>query len=312
MVDELLKKHHPLLVPGYVPARPFAAPVAEGSSSLDADKPAIAGETVPREGAPNLGEARPKPPSPTARSTRDAIAEQQAAVPPEESHAKPPSKADVVAGRRDNARRRKVNGKAAAAISAARKSPSPKQREPGMSPVYRTEVSTDVCILVRVSPQPSQRAPANAGMQAPVVLPKVAKSADARDASPASDASTQPAWDDAPPPAACAKVACPTAAELRRVLRALAPLAMQDADAQKQLREMKMLVDIIEQRAARAQERLVRMQRWRLALDEHFFAKVKEDPRLTDGTWKRPVEQPDVEMPEVHVVEEAKASTEQA
>ncbi|KAH9856474.1 hypothetical protein C2E23DRAFT_856806 [Lenzites betulinus] len=95
-----------------------------------------------------------------------------------------------------------------------------------------------------------------------------------------------------------AKAANVTGADLRPrldavrfILTDVKPFAEVDAEVRESLRELGALVDVIERQSTMLREKTARVQRMRLALGTHFFAKLKEDPRLTDGTWTRPTEE---------------------
>ncbi|KAI0628990.1 hypothetical protein C8Q77DRAFT_1161604 [Trametes polyzona] len=82
----------------------------------------------------------------------------------------------------------------------------------------------------------------------------------------------------------------PKLSELRQTLEAVAPLADNNAGAQHKLYELNILVNALDERAARLREKTRRLQRLRLAMEQHFMAKVRSDPRIMKGTWTRPVE----------------------
>ncbi|OJT01960.1 hypothetical protein TRAPUB_7604 [Trametes pubescens] len=79
----------------------------------------------------------------------------------------------------------------------------------------------------------------------------------------------------------------PTVTELRAALASIESLADGSAHAQK-IWELSTLVDTVEQRVYRMQQKARRVQKLRIALEEHFFAKIKADGRLADGSWTRP------------------------
>lgn len=119
------------------------------------------------------------------------------------------------------------------------------------------------------------------------MLPKPAKDAGSRSPAQVSETGTEPAY-EAPQPAPGVEVLCPTVAELRTAWRNVKPLVEQNGEVRNQLRELEILVDVVEKREARVRDKVQRVQRMRLALGKHFFAMMKEDPRLTNGTWERP------------------------
>lgn len=154
---------------------------------------------------------------------------------------------------------------------------SPKEAS-GTSPVLPPEAqSPDVSTSARAMPPPPPR----------IVLPKPAKDAGPRSPAQVSETGTEPAY-EAPQPAPSVEVLCPTITELRTALRNVKPLTEQNGDVRNQLRELGILVDVVEKREARVREKVQRVQKMRLALGKHFFAMMKEDPRLTNGTWERP------------------------
>ncbi|KAI0833219.1 hypothetical protein BC628DRAFT_287 [Trametes gibbosa] len=83
----------------------------------------------------------------------------------------------------------------------------------------------------------------------------------------------------------------PTLKALQFAVKEVAPFAEVDAEVRDSLRELALIVDFVERQAAMVREKTERLQRIRLALEIHFFTKIKEDPRLTDGTWVRPTEE---------------------
>ncbi|OJT01959.1 hypothetical protein TRAPUB_7603 [Trametes pubescens] len=227
IVDELVKKHHPLLVP---------------TGDPKPDPPAASGKTKSK-----------------APSNKKPVVEVHPEAPPKQAAAQ---KAPVSARR------------------SAAKSPTTVRASP-----RRADATVSAC--PRISPKEAS-ARAVPSPQERTVLPKPAKVAGSPSPSQVSETGTQTAWDAAQPPAPRPEVRCPTVAILRAALENIEPLVLENANTRNQLRELGILVGVVEDREARVREKIQRVQRMRLALGKHFFAKMKEDPRLTNGTWERP------------------------
>ncbi|CDO78232.1 hypothetical protein BN946_scf184608.g2 [Trametes cinnabarina] len=76
----------------------------------------------------------------------------------------------------------------------------------------------------------------------------------------------------------------PPISQARDMINALAPLADQDAAVRQELREMRSLLDCEEERVKRLMKSAEWVQKLRIAMEEVFFSKLKEDPRLLNGT----------------------------
>ncbi|EIW54484.1 uncharacterized protein TRAVEDRAFT_52189 [Trametes versicolor FP-101664 SS1] len=226
IVEELVKKHHPLLVPA-MGAKPDTPVISNKTKAKASDKkPKV------------MVEISTKPPPKQASAKR--------APPAARSPAKSPTAV-------------RASPKCADANASACPRISPKEAS------------------ARAMPPPPPR----------IVLPKPAKDAGSRSPAQVSETGTEPAY-EAPQPAPSVEVLCPTITELRTALRNVKPLTEQNGDVRNQLRELGILVDVVEKREARVREKVQRVQKMRLALGKHFFAMMKEDPRLTNGTWERP------------------------
>ncbi|KAI0367850.1 hypothetical protein BV20DRAFT_1123160 [Pilatotrama ljubarskyi] len=115
------------------------------------------------------------------------------------------------------------------------------------------------------------------------------RSSDMRGISQGSDTDGEAARSEVLPPAAAPAVHLPTISELRDALQEIAPLADGDEDVREGLRELGILVNVVEQRNEAVKRRVREAQKLRLALEQHFFARLKDHPRLTDGSraWTR-------------------------
>ncbi|KAI0367849.1 hypothetical protein BV20DRAFT_1123159 [Pilatotrama ljubarskyi] len=93
--------------------------------------------------------------------------------------------------------------------------------------------------------------------------------------------------DEMPPSPEGPALHLPTISELRDALQEIAPLADGDQDVKEGLRELGILVNVVEQRSEKVKQRVREAQKLRLALEQCFFGRLKVDPRLTNGTWTR-------------------------
>ncbi|KAH9856006.1 hypothetical protein C2E23DRAFT_857580 [Lenzites betulinus] len=75
--------------------------------------------------------------------------------------------------------------------------------------------------------------------------------------------------------------------DLRATLARIAPLAEDDAKAKQSIRELGALVNVAEGKAAEVKMKARQLCQLRRALETEFFAKVKTDPRLLNGTWTK-------------------------
>ncbi|KAI0827903.1 hypothetical protein BC628DRAFT_1501971, partial [Trametes gibbosa] len=88
--------------------------------------------------------------------------------------------------------------------------------------------------------------------------------------------------DSDPTQAGPAPIHRPTFSELRATLARIAPLADGDVHAKERIREVGILVDTAEDRAAEVQEKVRKLQRLRLAIEQEGFAKIKSELRVED------------------------------
>ncbi|KAI0665640.1 hypothetical protein C8Q78DRAFT_544267 [Trametes maxima] len=96
--------------------------------------------------------------------------------------------------------------------------------------------------------------------------------------------STEPAWEGMTRPPLPPRVLPRPMSEVRKVLAALAPLTDRDENVKAEAHELGILIDHVEERMESLKTRMRKMQKLRLALEE-FFSRVKDDPRLFNGTW---------------------------
>ncbi|KAI0629032.1 hypothetical protein C8Q77DRAFT_1144655 [Trametes polyzona] len=124
----------------------------------------------------------------------------------------------------------------------------------------------------------------------PASLPQTAAETTQKARSPSrvSDAPTEPAWTDAPAPPSQPPVYRPTIASLKAMVTDLGKQTSEDEQTQHRLYELRILIDSVAKRKAKVQEGVRRMQKLRLALEQHLYGKIKEDPRIMAGIWTRP------------------------
>ncbi|OJT03461.1 hypothetical protein TRAPUB_5880 [Trametes pubescens] len=95
----------------------------------------------------------------------------------------------------------------------------------------------------------------------------------------------------------------PTVADLRAAPASVRSLAGENTHTQK-IRELDSLMDTAERRVFRQQQKTRGVQKLRIASEEHFFAEIKADARLANGSWTPPNPSEDTDEEEMAEVEE--------
>ncbi|KAI0357187.1 hypothetical protein OH77DRAFT_1588578 [Trametes cingulata] len=155
----------------------------------------------------------------------------------------------------------------------------------GPPPADRPDVG-HVPVFTRPAPARSQREDwARDGERNPE--PTKAGCVPASSSPPVSDTGEPAARSESPQPRPAPPVHLPSISELRDNLREIAPLADEDPGVRQGLHELNILVNVVEQHNEEVKKRVREVQKLRLALEQHFFAQLKADPRLLNGTWTR-------------------------
>ncbi|KAH9855998.1 hypothetical protein C2E23DRAFT_882742 [Lenzites betulinus] len=100
--------------------------------------------------------------------------------------------------------------------------------------------------------------------------------------------------------------------EVRGAMSRIMPLVGENAKMRDGMRELKIIVDATEKNVADLRMKAQKLQRLRIAMEQHVLPVLKSDPRVLRGTWTRPaaeVNESDAEDDEMKEVEEVEEMT---